>query len=173
MWWKSKWCSDIKRIQKLFFFLGVKLIYSKISRLKMAQEMTSLKVYLGVGSEIFHFYRNGIQVSTSMIYKKIIIFWHKHNYIHCSNNLKCPLNHLNGQIRRKNWIFRKFKFFENSKVSRMHIFDSSKIINWISFKMVNFDQPAGLQPSPKAYGARTSVFWQENRISGSKSKIYW
>merc|ERR1712168_1729358 len=39
-----------------------------------------------------------------------------------------------------------------------------------SFKMVHFDQPAGLQPSPKAYGARTSVFWQENRISEKRRK---
>merc|ERR1711990_191236 len=39
-----------------------------------------------------------------------------------------------------------------------------------SFKMVHFDQPAGLQPSPKAYGARTSVFWQENRISGTQQR---
>merc|ERR1712126_293018 len=39
-----------------------------------------------------------------------------------------------------------------------------------SFKMVNFDQPAGLQPSPKGYGARTSVFWQENRISGTQRR---
>merc|ERR1712168_962093 len=39
-----------------------------------------------------------------------------------------------------------------------------------SFKMVHFDQPAGLQPSPKAYGARTSVFWQENRISGTQRR---
>jgi len=36
--------------------------------------------------------------------------------------------------------------------------------------MVHFDQPAGLQPSPKAYGARTSVFWQENRISGTQRR---
>merc|ERR1712168_818738 len=40
-----------------------------------------------------------------------------------------------------------------------------------SFKMVHFDQPAGLQPSPKAYGARTSVFWQENRISGTQRRV--
>ena len=77
--------------------------------------MTSFKVYLGVGSEIFHFYRNGIQVITSMIYKKLIIIWNKHNYIYCRNNLKCPLNHLNGKIRRKIEFFQKFKFFEIQK----------------------------------------------------------
>ena len=68
--------------------------------------------------------------------------------------------------------FFKLRSTSNLKVSRIRIFNLTKIKIKSVLKMVNFDQPAGLQPSPKAYGARTSVFWQENRISGSKLLVY-
>ena len=81
---------------------------------------------------------------------------------------KSPYPVVKSQDSSKNKFYHEWS---HQKVSRIHIFNRIKIQTLSVLKMVNFDQLADFQPSPKAFGARTSVFWQENRISGSKLLI--